>query len=95
MVTKSLHQTDQPPESIALSPLSATYVTDVTLGVSGLWLGTRTGDGGTATLAKGCCFFGAADGSMDNRYIEKERNKRRKQIKDAHLQVAIINWGIY
>ena len=28
-----------------------TYVTEVTLGASGLWLGTRTGDGGTAILA--------------------------------------------
>ena len=28
-----------------------TDVTDVTLGASGLWLGTRTGVGGTDTLA--------------------------------------------
>ena len=34
-----------------LSPLSlATDVTDVTLGESGLWLGTRTGSDGTTTL---------------------------------------------
>ena len=40
-----------------LSPLSlATDVTDATLGASGLWLGTRTGAGGTATLTKS--FFG-------------------------------------
>ena len=35
-----------------LSYLSlATKVTDATLGASGLWLGTQTGAGGTATLA--------------------------------------------
>ena len=35
-----------------LSPLSlATDVTDMTLGASGLWLGTRTGTGGIPTLA--------------------------------------------
>ena len=31
-------------------------MTDATLGASGLWLGTRTGAGGTATLTKS--FFG-------------------------------------
>ena len=41
---------------ISLSPLSlASDVTEMTLGASGLWLGTRTGAGGTATLA--WCFF--------------------------------------
>ena len=36
---------------ISLLPLSLeTDVTDATLGVSSLWLGTRTGPGGTATL---------------------------------------------
>ena len=40
------------PRIISLSPLSlATDVTDATLGASGLWLGTRTGANGTATLA--------------------------------------------
>ena len=40
------------PEIISSSPLSlATDVIDVTLGASGLCLGTRTGAGGTATLA--------------------------------------------
>ena len=40
------------PRIISLSPLSlATYVTDVTFGASGLWLGTPTGAVGTATLA--------------------------------------------
>jgi hypothetical protein len=39
------------PGIISLSPLSlATDVTDVTLRASDLWLGTRRGDGGTATL---------------------------------------------
>ena len=37
------------PRIISLSPLSlATDVTDATHGASGLWLGTRTGPGGTA-----------------------------------------------
>jgi len=50
---------------ISLSPLSlATDVTDATLGASGLWLGTRTGPGGTATLTE--IFLAAAHGSMDN-----------------------------
>ena len=39
------------PGTISLSPSSlATGVTDVTLGASDLWLGTRTGAGVTATL---------------------------------------------
>ena len=54
------------PRIISLSPLSlATDVTDATLGVSGIWLGTRTGAGGTATLTES--FLAAAHGSMDNR----------------------------
>ena len=41
------------PRIISLSPLSlATDVTDATLGASGIWLGTRTGAGGTATLTE-------------------------------------------
>ena len=41
------------PRIISLSHLSlATDVTDSTLGASGLWLGTRTGAGGTATLTE-------------------------------------------
>ena len=41
------------PRIISLSPLSlATDVTDATLGPSGLWLGTRTGAGGTAALTE-------------------------------------------
>jgi hypothetical protein len=47
------------PRIISLSPLLlATYVTDAILGASGLWLGTRTGAGGTATLAES--FFGCS-----------------------------------
>ena len=55
------------PRIISLSPLSlATDVTDATLGASGLWLGTRTGAGGTATQVWN--FFGRSPhGSMDNR----------------------------
>ena len=45
------------PWIISLSLLSlATNVTVATLEASGLWLGTRTGGGGTATIAK--VFFG-------------------------------------
>ena len=55
------------PGIISLSPLSlATDVTDATLGASGLWLGTRTGAGGTATLTE-FFFLAAAHGPMDNR----------------------------
>ena len=37
---------------ISLSPYHyLTDVTDVTLGASGVWLGTRTGTGGHATVA--------------------------------------------
>ena len=39
------------PETFSSSPFTlATDVTDVKLGASGLWLGTRTGAGGTTTL---------------------------------------------
>ena len=45
------------PGIISLASLSlATDVTDATLGASGLWLGTRRGAGGTATLTER--FFG-------------------------------------
>ena len=51
------------PRIISLSSLSlATDVTDATLEASGLWLETRTGAGGTVTLA-------AAHGCMDSRII--------------------------
>ena len=54
------------PEIILLSPLSlATDVTEATLGTISLWLGTRTGAGGTATLAK--AFLAAAHGSVSKR----------------------------
>ena len=44
--------------TISLSPLSlATDLTDETLGASGLWLGTRTGADGTATLNESLFFF--------------------------------------
>ena len=40
------------PGIISLSPLSlATDMTDATVRASGIWLGTRTGAGGTITLA--------------------------------------------
>ena len=40
-------------------------LTEVTFGVSGHWLGTRTRAGGPATLAQR--FFAAAHGFMNNR----------------------------
>ena len=50
------------PRIISLAPLSL-----ATVGASGHWLGTRTGAGGTATLAYGNSFLTAAHGSMNNR----------------------------
>ena len=45
------------PSIISLLPLSLVIdVTDATLGASGLWIGTRTGAGGIATLTES--FFG-------------------------------------
>ena len=44
------------PRIILLSPSLASNVIDATLGASVLWLGTRTGDGGTTTLTES--FFG-------------------------------------
>ena len=52
------------PRIISLSPLS--LATDATLGAGGLWLGTLTGAGGTATLTESFV-LAAAHGSMDNR----------------------------
>ena len=60
------------PKIISLSSLSlATDVTDVTLGESILWLGRRTGGGGTAKLDF-IAFLAAVHGLMDNRHT---RNK--------------------
>ena len=54
------------PGIISLSPLPlAMDVTDLTLGASGLWTGTRTVAGGAATLVY--AFLAAAHGSMDSR----------------------------
>ena len=53
------------PRIISLHLSLGTDVTDATLGTSGIFLGTRTGADGTATLTKGF-FLAAAHGSMDN-----------------------------
>ena len=46
------------PRILSLPPISlATDVTDATLGASALWLGTRIGAGGTATLTKSFFFW--------------------------------------
>ena len=59
------------PRIISLSPLSlATDVTDATLGASGLWLGTRTGAGGTATLIES--FFGRSPWLHGQLHIQLE-----------------------
>ena len=63
------------PRIISLSPLSLwTNITDASLGASGLWLGTRTGAGGPATLTESF-FLAAAYGSMDNtlKYIDVKK----------------------
>ena len=49
-----------------ISSSLATYVTDATLGASGLSLGTRTAAGGTATLTESL-FGRSPHGSMDSR----------------------------
>ena len=63
------------PRIISLSPLSlATDVTDATFGPSYLWLGTRTGAGGTRhTTWK--FFFVSVHGSMDDRTSEENPGK--------------------
>ena len=47
-----------------------TDVTDATLGASGLWLGTLTGAGGTATLRG--LFWASARDSIDNRSLAEK-----------------------
>ena len=41
-----------PQDHFIITLIIRTDVTDATLGASGLWLGTRTGAGGTATLTE-------------------------------------------
>jgi hypothetical protein len=61
------------PGIISLSPLSlATDVTDVTLGASDLWLGTRRGAGGTVTVAK--AFFGRSPAGSKKLWLSVERS---------------------
>ena len=52
---RSVHS---PQDHFIITLSLATDVTDVTFGVSGHWLGTRTGAGGTATVTKS--FFGCS-----------------------------------
>ena len=47
-------------------------MTDVTLGASGLWLGTRTGAGGTATLIES--FFGLSPWLQGQQVYLREAN---------------------
>ena len=62
------------PRIISLSPLTlVTGVTDATLRVSGLWLGTRKSAGGTATLTKSVS-LAAAHGFMNRRARRQKNN---------------------
>ena len=80
------------PRIISSSPLSlAINVTDATLGASYLWLGIRTGAGGT-TLTK---VLAAAHGSMDNRSYDifsedsKKSNANSRKRGACFLQLVI------
>ena len=71
----------------------STDVTDATLGASVLWLGTRTGAGGTVTLTK--FFLAAAHGSMDNRSNQIKNNKKNYityvvLINNKHLFIILL-----
>ena len=72
--------TSIPLPCVALSPLSlATDVTDATLGASGLWLATRTGAGGTATLTESFFFGHSAwlHGQLDGRKLCAHNGRTR------------------
>ena len=71
------------PGIISLSPLSlSTDVTDVTLGTSGLWLGTRTGAGGTAIVTRSFfdCTPMAPWTTGQTQQIEYTKYKTRAQV---------------
>ena len=70
----------------------ATSVTDATLGASGLWLGTRTGAGDNATLAKS--FLAATHGSMDNRSYRRHL-KIQDPISDCEVSRLIKSFRQY
>ena len=81
------------PSIISLLPYHPlTDVTDLTLGASGLWLGTRTRAGGTAILA--WSFLTVAHGSMNNRpvlMISLFGTEAYIQIKKKHSHVLKQN----
>ena len=67
------------PRIISLSPLSlATDVTDATFGACGLWLGTRTGAGGTATVTES--FFGRSV------WLHGQLGEVRNTIRNSYLR---------
>ena len=79
---KSVHS----PRIISLSSLSlATDVTNATLGASGLWLGTRTGAGGTVTLTEGF-FFGHCPKTVLRQYINQIETIPLKSIEHCILK---------
>ena len=83
------------PRIIALSHLSlATDVSDATFGASGLWLGTRTGAGGTATLIQS--FFSPqpmvswTTGHIENFILNKNLDLDSILILYAHLRCHLL-----
>ena len=75
------------PRIISLSPLSlATDVTDATLGASDLWLGTRTGAGGTATLTE--TFFGRSPWLHGQLGVGNYKTSQR--IRKNYIEVTLI-----
>ena len=87
------------PRIISLSPLSlATNVTDAELGANGLWLGTRTGAGATATLTES--FFDRSPwphGQISPAIFEKTKaavftRKIRWQLPELRLSNDVTEW---
>ena len=56
---------------------------------SGLWLGTRTGVGGTAKLTESFFFLAAAHGSMGNRCNVLRAKKDRIRNIDVKLELEL------
>ena len=88
------------PRIISLSPLSlGTDVTDATLGARGLWLGTRTGTGGTATLTES--FFGRSPwlyGHQPKRHfkLDVQLCPRTYELLEARNRLSVLDsqWAV-
>jgi hypothetical protein len=85
------------PGIISLSLLSlATDLTDVTLGASGLWLGTRTGAVGTATLATILEQFQVfSSDSLEHGYLKYGGHKRINIISHSLMKQSPRLLGMY